>query len=132
MKETRRLRSLLISAASTDCLEQVLAMMISVGTLIASCGLRSSSGWLGRSLQYGLRHFIYVLHNPLPGACQHSSLPIDELGLDTREILGLFHTNELVGEVERIFERLFSKQYGVADKSRLLINATSGVPGYRQ
>jgi hypothetical protein len=60
------------------------------------------------------------------------SLPIDELGLDTREFLGLFHTNELVSEVECIFERLFSKQYGVADKSRLLVNATSGVPGYRQ
>src|SRR5262249_53792294 len=39
-----RLQSLLISAASTDpkCLEQVL--MISVGTLIASCSLSSSSG----------------------------------------------------------------------------------------
>src|SRR5215813_2845958 len=47
-------------------------------------------------------------------------------------ILRLFHANELVSEVERIFERLFSKQHGVADKSRLLINATSGVPGYRQ
>src|SRR5262249_61903090 len=39
-----RLQSLLISVASTDskCLEQVL--MISVGTLIASCSLSSSSG----------------------------------------------------------------------------------------
>src|SRR5262249_39264866 len=127
-----RLQSLLISAASTDskCLEQVL--MISVSTLIASCSLSSSSGGFGLSLQFGLRHVIDVLHTPLPGACQHLTLPIDELGLDTREFLGLFHTNELVSEVECIFKRLFSKQYGVADKSRLLVNATSGVPGYRQ
>src|SRR5262249_22136976 len=108
-----RLQSLLISAASTDskCLEQVL--MISVGTLMPSCSLRPSAGRFGRSLHCGLCRVIFVLHNPLPGGCQHLSLPIDELGLDTREFLGLFHTNELVSEVECIFERLFSKQYGV-------------------
>ena len=44
----------------------------------------------------------------------------------------LFHANQLLGEVKRIFERFFSKQHGVAHKSRLLINATDGAPCYRQ
>src|SRR5215831_20930734 len=99
--------------------------MISVGILIASCGLRSSSGRLGCSLQCSLRHVIYVLQNPLPGACQHLSLPTDRLGLDPREFLWLLHTNQLVSEVECIFEHFFSKQHGVAHKSSLLINATN-------
>jgi len=59
-------------------------------------------------------------------------LPFDELGLDLREFLRLFRTNELVSKVERIFERFFSKQHGVANKSRLLINATNGASGYGQ
>src|SRR5215813_4830429 len=99
---------------------------------VSSFPIRLSRDDSAASLQWGLRHVIYVLQNPLPGACQHLSLPTDKLGLDTSEFLRLFHTNELVSEVERIFERLFSKQHRVADKSRLLVNATSGVPGYRQ
>src|SRR5262249_3044293 len=51
------------------------------------------------------------------------------LGLDPSEFLWLLHTNQLVSEVECIFERFFSKQHGVAHKSRLLINATNGAPG---
>src|SRR5262249_21835314 len=58
--------------------------------------------------------------------------PTDKLGLDSSEFLWLFHTNQLVSKVERILERFFSKQHGVANESRLLIDATNGAAGYRQ
>src|SRR5438067_10349683 len=76
------------------------------GFSFTSRGLGTSSGRFCRSRQCGLCRVMYSLHDPFPDLfrliSQQLSLPTDELGLDLREFLWLFHTNELVSKVERI------------------------------
>ena len=78
--------------------------------LVALGGLRPSSGGICGHLMRGpggmLCGVLCSPHDPLPEffglITQQLSLPADKFALDLCEFLWLFHTNELVREVERI------------------------------